>query len=197
MYVRHLDEIILGALVAKDQMNADIGGEMPGSGQIGGPIQPRAAFFGIGDDWADVGDITTGSPQNWIHSGTALMGGTAGNAIKIGTNAVHVIFGVGDEHPSPKIETVQFTVDGKTKPVIVLGEVLRLHNSLRIKELEKSFIFKKGTTVLSKVFASAAYGATVTSVPYLVGVSFVYEPVLRVQDAADIPGSDNDVVLTT
>jgi len=196
MYIRHLDEIILGALIAKDQMDADIGGEFPNSGQIGGPIQPRAIYFGIGDDWADIGDITTGSPQNWIHSGTTVMGGTSGNPIRVGRNAVHVIFGIGDEAPSPKLENVKFEVDGKEKPIIMLGEMLRLHNALRIKEFEKSMFFRRNTTVKATVFASAQYGSTVTSIPYLVGVSYVAESVLRVQDAANVPGTTYDVVLT-
>ena len=196
LFVRHLDEIILGALIAKEQMDADIGGEMPDSGQIG-VTRPRACYFGIGDDWVDIGSVTTGSPQNWIHSGTTLMGGTAGNPIKIGKNAVHVIFAVGDEAPSSKLESIQFTIDGKEKPIIVFGEIMRLPNSLRIKELEKSFIWRKGTTVLGKVFVSAGYGSSVTTIPYLEGVSYVLEDVLRTHDAANVPGTAKDVVLTT
>ena len=87
-------------------------------------------------------------------------------------------------------------VDGNDKPIIMLGEKLRLQNSLRIKELDKSYIFRRNTTLLGKVFASAGYGSTVTSIPYLVGASFIAESILRVQDAANIPGTTNEVVMT-
>jgi len=109
IYMRHQGEILLGAMVAKQQMDAEIDGEMPLSGKIG-MLPIRAAYLGIGDDWEDAdlvdGPFATGSPQNWIHSGTTLMGGTSGNPIKIGENAVHVVIAFGSLHPSPKIESV-------------------------------------------------------------------------------------------
>jgi len=197
LYVRHLDAILLGAMVAKAQMDSNIDGEMPGSGKIGGPIPPRAGFFGIGDDWDDVGAITTGSEQNWIHSGTTLMGGTAGNPIKIGENAVHVIIAVGSYHPSPKIEAMKFEIDGKERPVIITGWAQRQPGSVHVKELENEFLFKKNTTVKATVFASAQHGTTVNDIPYLIGASYIAEAQLRVLDVATLPGTTNAVVMTT
>lgn len=156
IYQRHIGECLLGACVAKEQMNADIQGEQPGSNNVAGPVPIRACFFGIGDDWEDIlgiyagvqGFWTTGAPQNWIHSGTTLMGGVAGRAIKIGENAVHVVIAIQDYHPSPKLENAQFTIDGKQKPILELFYPHKRFEALRIKELDNAYIFKRDTTVL-------------------------------------------------
>lgn len=197
IYERHVVEIMLGAMIAKEQMDSQIDGESPGKGFIGGPIDIRAGFLGIGDDWEDPATFTTGSVQNWIHSGTTLMGGAAGNAVRIGENAVHVILGYGSKHPSPKIESIQNTIDGNQKVAIPLSGKQQRYNSLRIKELDNAIILKKNTTMLTKVFISAAHGASVADIPYPYGVSFVKEDQLRVQDVATLPGTTNDVILTT
>lgn len=196
IYQRHKLEILLGAMIAREQMDAQINGEFPGAGKVGGPLAIRAAWLGIGDDWEDAAPFATGSPQNWIHSGTALLGGTAGNPIRIGPNAVHVIIGIASLHPSPKIESVQFELDGKKKPVVVTGWPLKV-SGLAAKELESAIILKKDTTVLGKVFITSAFGASADDYPYLIGASFIKENVLRVHDPANIPGSPNGVVFTT
>jgi len=195
MYKRHIGEILLGAMIAKEQMDATIGGEQPESNQIGGPLVMRACWIGIGDDWEDAAPITTGSPQNWIHSGTTLMGGTAGNAVKIGKNAVHVVIGVGSLHPSPKIESIFFEIDGKDKPILVTMPMKR--SGLRVKEFDTAFILKQGTTILAKVFISAAFGSSVDDYPYLIAASFINAAQLRVHDPANVPGTVNDIILTT
>jgi len=125
------------------------------------------------------------------------MGGTSGNPVRIGENAVHVIIAVGDEHPSPKLECVQFTINGEELPIIMLGEVMRLSDSLRVKELDKEIILKKNSTVKATVFASTAYGSSVSTIPYLLGFSYINEAQCRVQDPANIPGTTHNVVLTT
>jgi len=197
LYQRHLEEIMLGAMVATEQMDKRFDGERPEAGKFG-MVKPRAGFLGIGDDWDSVAAFTTGSPQNWIHSGTALMAGTGGNAIKLGENAVHVIVGVGSLHKSPKIESHQFTLDGKPKPILIIRETNEF-SDLRFKELDVAFILKKNTTLLGKVFIGDQLGAVASGVdwPYLLGASFVPEDVLRLHDVATLPGTVYNVVLTT
>lgn len=215
VYMRHKAEAMLGAMIAKEQMDAEIDDEQPASNKIGGPLPISAHWFGIGDDWEDIDSIyasaqqawTTGACQNWIHSGTLLMGGTIGNAIRIGENAVHVIFGIDDVHPAPKMERVQFTVDGKQKPVLLM---FFSHKALPgaprpVKEFDNAYIFKKDTTVLAQVFISRAYGAPSTfqtTYPRLIGVSFIKEPAVRLQDPVTgvgriMPGTRYEVVHTT
>ena len=197
LYNRHRAEILMGAMIAVKQMGKRFDGERPGAGKIG-MVKPRAGFFGIGDDWDDVSAFTCGSPQNWIHSGTTLMNGSAGHAVKIGENALHIIIAVGSMHKSPKIESHCFTVDGKPKPII-LTRLPQEFSDLRVKDLDVGFVFKKGSTLLGEVFLStqAAAVASLLDWPYLVGASFVPEDILRLHDVATLPGTTYDVVLTT
>lgn len=197
MYMRHGAEILLGAMVATQQLDKRFDGERPEAGKFG-MVMPRAGFFGVGDDWDSVSAFTTGAPQNWIHSGTTLMAGTVGNAIKVGENAVHVIIAVGSLHKSPKIESHQLTMDGKPKPIIIT-RIPSEHSDFRTKELDVAFILKKNTTLLAKVIVGDQLGAVASALdwPYLIGASFVPEDVLRLHDVATLPGTVYDVVLTT
>jgi len=215
LYLRHQKEALLGAMIAKEQMDNEIDDEQPSSNKIGGPLAIRACWLGIGDDWEDIDSIyagvqgtwTTGAPQDWIHAGTTLMGGTIGNAVRIGENAVHVVFGLGSLHASPKIESVQFTLDGKQKPTLLtFFSQKSLPGAVRvIKELDNAYVFKEDTTVHAHVFISRAFGTTVTNVtdyPYLVGVSYIKEPAVRLQDPVTgpgrvLPGATYEVIHTT
>lgn len=215
---RHEAEALLGAMVAKEQMDSEIDDEQPASNKVGGPLPIRACWLGIGDDWEDIYSIywgaapgqgmwTTGAPQHWIHSGTLLMGGTVGNAIRIGENAVHVIYAASSIHASPKIESIQFTVDGKQKPVLLTfwAQKNALGHTLRIKEFDNAYIWKKDTTAYGRVFISRAFGevsAYVLDFPQLYGVSYVKEPALRLMDPVTgvgrvLPGTTYEVVHTT
>lgn len=195
LYANHLNDILLGAIVAKAQMHAEIQGEMPGSNQIGVTV-PRAAYFGIGDDWEDASPFTTGSEQNWIHSGTTLLGGTAGNPIKVGENAVHVILGIATRHPSPKIESFKPYINGNPQPILSVGYQWRVAG-VPIKDLERAWVLRKDSQLKVTLFISAAFGASAEDYPYLVGVSYIKEPQLKLIDAADVPGTVQNVVLTT
>lgn len=219
IHLRHQAEALLGAMVAKEQMDAEVDGELPASGKIGGPLAIRAPWFGIGDDWEDIASVygtttargqgywTPGSPQDWIHSGTLLMGGTDTNPVKIGENALHIVYGLQSLHPSPKIESIQFTVDGKDKPVLLTFWTQKTlpTEGLKIKELDNAFVWKKDTTVRARVFISEAFGDIITQAvdyPALMGVSYIKEPPLRVHDpvtstARVLPGTVHNVILTT
>lgn len=194
LYMRHAVEILTGALVMKEQADQLFDGERPAGGRFG-MVWPRAGFFGIGDDWTDVSAFTLGSPQNWIHSGTTLMGGTASNAVKIGKKAVHVIFAVDTLHLTPKIESIQLTIDGKPKPVIVTTWPWT-NSDFRAKELDVGFLLKKDTTLLAKVFLPGSGSAL--DYPHLYGVSFTTEDILRIyHDVVSLPGTGPDVIMTT
>jgi len=195
LFIRHMVEILAGAMVAKEQMGADIDGEMPRSNQIG-MCTTRAIFLGIGDDWEDAGSWTTGSAQNWIHSGTTRMGGTDGNAIKIGENQVTVLIAYGSLHLSPKIETVYYELDGKPKSVIVTSLQSKL-SGLRFKDLDQSIFLYEDKEFLAQVFISSTFGTTVADYPFFYGVSYIKEPQLRIQLPSTLPGTTHKVVLTT
>jgi len=212
IHLRHQGEALLGAMIAKEQMDAEIDSELPSSNKVGGPVPIRACWLGVGDDWEDIEGINgtalasgvwaTGTPQEWIHSGTRLMAGTVGNAIRIGENAVHVIYGIGNLHASPKLESTQFTIDGKLKPILLTMFSQKQPDSLRVKEFDNALILKKNTTFLAFNMYSRAFGETVTHVldyPYLFGVSYVKEPQMRVFEptTATIVGTTPQIVLTT
>lgn len=209
-HLRHRAEALLGAMIAKVQMDAEIDSEQPASNKVGGPVPIRASYFGIGDDWEDLNGIyaavqnawTTGAAQNWIHSGSTLMAGTAGNAVRIGENAVHVVYGLGSVHASPRIESIQFTIDGKEKPILKTFWAQKVNPGADrpIKELDSCYIFKKDTTVLAEIIISHAYGAPSalqTDFPRLYGVSYIKEPALRLLDPATLPGTRYEVVHAT
>lgn len=213
IHLRHIKEALLGGMLAKEQMDAEIQGETPGSNKVGGPLAIRACFLGVGDDWEDLygiysaaqGAWSTGTIQSWIHSGTTLMGGTDHNPIKIGENAVHVIYGISSIHTSPKLESLQFTIDGKLKPLLYCGWAQKhaVGHTQRIKELDNAIIIRKDTTFLARVFFSSAFGDQVdyvTDYPVLYGVSYVKEPALRVLDPTDAAtwvGRVQEIVHTT
>ncbi len=202
---RHKGEILLGAMAAKEQMNANIDGELPDAGKIGGPLAIRACWLGVGHDWEDINSITNGTdyftpghtPQNWIHSGTRQLDGDAGSAVRIGENIVHVVVGIASYHPSPKIESVKFEIDGKEKPVLITKWGQLSPFGMRIKELDRGFIWEEDTTVLAKIIISGYMPAAITQavdIPYLFGASFIIEHELRVHDPESI---STDVVTTT
>jgi len=206
---RHQGEILLGAMAAKEQMDANVDGEFPDAGKIGGPLPIRACWLGIGDDWEDLASInalagvrgnaffTPGSPVNWIHGGTWLLrqiGATAsgaaataaiGGAVRIGKHAVHVVCGLATYHPSPKIESMKFEIDGKQKPVLITKWSQLSPFGMRIKELDRGMIWEENTTILAKVFISEYMPEKLTQVidiPYLFGATFIIEHELREHD---------------
>lgn len=217
IHVRHIKEALLGAMVAKEQMNSEIQGETPGSNKAGGPLPIRACYLGVGEDWEDINGIyrgsanawTTGAAQPWIHSKTLLMAGAGAyaapfNAVRVGENAVHVIYGLSSIHASQKLESVQFTIDGKLKPILYCGYAQKhaMGHTQRIKELDNAIILKKDTTIYAETFFSHAFGAPVDTVedfPVLYGVSYIKEPALRVlvPAAATWPGTRYEVVHAT
>ena len=218
IYKRHEAEALLGAMIAKEQMDAEVDDEQPASNKIGGPLPIEASHFGIGDDWEDLNSIyatlvpgqnawTTGTPQFWIHSATLLMGGLLPNAIRIGQNAVHVVFGIETTHDSPRIEAFQFTIDGKQKPkVTTFWQPRTLQGAPHaVKELDNAYVFKRDTTVLATLMISGAFGAPSalqTDFPRLVGVSYIKEPALRLLDPVTgvgrlLPGPRFEVVHAT
>lgn len=213
IHLRHIKEALLGGMVAKEQMDAEVQGETPGSNKVGGPFAIRACYLGVGEDWEDINGIyggtqnawTTGAAQPWIHNETLLMAAAAYatpfHPIRIGENAVHVIYGLSSIHASPKLESVQFTIDGKLKTILYCGWAQKhaVGHTQRIKEFDNTIILKKDTTVYAEVFFSHAFGAPVDYVedfPVLYGVSYIKEPALRILDptTATIVGATQQVV---
>lgn len=201
MYARHKREVLMGAMVAKSEMDAAFDGMFPGSNKIGmGEI--RACYLGLGDDWEDIYRVyktpqaywTPGSPQSWVHAGTTYLGGTDGNPVRIKENQVSVIIAVGSKHPSPKLETLYIEIDGKPKPIINTHLTMKnaLYGAIPVKELDDAILLYDGKEILAKVFFSDYSPEAVSQVidfPYFLGASFIKEPELRVQDPYNLIGT--------
>jgi len=198
LYTKHIAEAIFGAGVAKFQMNQAFGGEVPSSGYIGmSPI--RAAWLGVGNDWNDQPVLAAASLTNWIHAGTSLMAGTAGHAIKIGQYEVTVWIAYASNHPSPKVESLALTIDGKPKAGIVIGQTVgrnlgSIGNSLNINEFDAMVLLNQNRLLLAQLWSDPG-GA---DIPVALGFSFIPEPISRVYiNPSGLPGSTNNVVLVT
>ena len=203
IFARHKREILMGAMIARAQMDTAFDGMFPGSNKIGmGEI--RACYLGIGDDWEDIYRIykgtqsywTVGSPQNWIHSGTTYLGGTAGSPVRIDENQVTVAVALASKHPSPKLESVYLEIDGKPKPIIVthFGTRMSTFGAIPVKELDDAILLYKNKEILAQLFFSDVFGASVTEIidfPFLYGVSFIKEPQLRVHDPYNLIGTSD------
>lgn len=192
IYQNHKSELLLGMMLAKSQFNKEFDGESPQGGKFG-MVPIRAAALGIGDDWDSHPSVTGGAAANWLHSGTTLMGGTAGNDVRIGENSVIVIASFASQHPSPKVEAFIPRIDGKDKGAIFPAFTkLQGANRLQLKDLDNAFLLKKDNTIRVQVFQSG----TGVDIPQAMGAWFTPEDKLRVYDPVNLPGTVNDVILT-
>ena len=190
----HLADILVGAYVAKGQMDAEIDGMFPKSSKLG-VVPIRAAYLGIGKDWDDAAPFKTGEIVNWIHSGTTFLGGTVGNPIQIGRNQVTVIFAFGVMTPEMHFESLKLSLNGDERPIIELD--LAKLGDVPVVDFDGAILLKRGTTLKATLYATDHYGTEIADVPYFMGVSFIPEDILRLQDPTTIPGQVHDVVLTT
>lgn len=209
---RHILDYLLGAMIAKKQFGMDFDGTWPYPGRFG-LSRPRAQYFGLGHSWdfwpwgdAAVRTFPTASAvDNWIHAGSLSqaafdgvgLGGTAGNAIRILGSAVHVIVGVMDMDTQlygghPNVESIQFTVDGKAKPVIPTSQHFAMGRPSFV-ELDEAIVLKNKSTFL----ANAMLAKNVTSALMLWGITYLPESQGLVEIPDNIDGTVNDMVTTT
>jgi len=191
LYERNIAAIRVAAKAAKAQFKAHFGGEHPDSHEFG-MVVPRAAYFGIGHDWDEQRPLAGDTTTYLIDSGTTFLAGTSGNPVKIGGNALHVIFGVGTMATSPLTEALRFTINEKPQtPIITWYHYLI--SDLKFREIGKVYIFKKDTTILLEGYSSTSG----QDVNYLIGASFLPWNVLKEIDVVKLSGTTPDVILTT
>jgi len=209
---RHLLDYLLGAMIAKKQFEQNFDGTWPYPGRFG-MSRPRAQYFGLGDTWhywpwgaaTTLTFPTASASNNWIHAGAlsltaataAGLGGTAGNAVRFLGSAVHVIIGVLDlavqqNGGHPNVESVQFTVDGKAKPVTVMSPTTCIARPALV-EFDEAIILKNKSTLLVTAFLDK----TDRSALMLWGVSYLPEAQGLVKDPDSIDGTTNDMVTST
>lgn len=184
IYIKHAPEILLGLMVAKEQMDMQFDGDNPKAGTFG-ITTPHAGFFGE-DDWSY--SVTGGTTNNIIHAGATHIGGTTGDPIKIPKGVVHVIIGYGNYSPSPLSTLLQETINGSTKPSINTDFAWRA-SDLQIVELSEARILKYNTTYKLIAFSPTSG----TDEIYVIGATFLAEDLMRINDPANMAGSDKIV----
>jgi hypothetical protein len=209
---RHILDYLLGAMIAKKQFQMDFDGTWPYPGRFG-MSRPRAQYFGLGHSWdywpwgnaATQTFPTASAVDNWIHAGalsaTAVdasgLGGTDGNAIRILGSAVHVIIGILDlavqrSGSHPNIESVQFTIDGKAKPVVQLSATTCVARPAFV-EFDEAIVLKEKSTFLAAAFVDKNERSALA----LWGITYLPEAQGLVTDPDNIDGTTNDMVTTT
>jgi hypothetical protein len=208
---RHILDYLLGAMIAKKQFQQDFDGTWPYPGRFG-MSRPRFNYFGGGQSWWTWpwGDAVTVTPptvsavDHWIHAGAcssgtiwAGLGGTNGNAIRILGSAVHVVVGVLDLAEqqyggNANVESIQFTVDGKAKPVVPTSVSFMLGRPAFV-ELDEAIILKNKSTFIADAFINKVQRSALM----LWGVTYLPESQTLVEDPDNIDGTTNDMVTTT
>ena len=184
IYRKHASEILLGLMIAKEQMDMQFDGDNPKAGTFG-VTTPHAGFFGE-DDWAK--SVTGGTTNNIIHAGNTHIGGTAGDPVKIPKGVVHVIIGYGNYSPSPLSTLIQETINGASKPSINTDFGWRA-SDLQIVELGEARILKYNSTYKLIAFSPTSG----TDEIYVIGATFLAEDLMRINDPANMAGSDKIV----
>lgn len=183
MYNQYKAEILAALqIVKRDFDNKAFGGDRPRSGEFS--MEIMGARHWAQDTW-DLTGLTGGAEADWLHSGLTILGGTNGNAIKIGEAIGHIILAIGDHSPSPKLAAAKFTHNGAEKVAIEL-EYHHRNAERAMRPLSKPLLVRPEDTFLATFFP----GASGTSSPYLFGVSFLEEREAREIDPANQVNSD-------
>jgi hypothetical protein len=206
IHTRHMADYALGLLIAKKQMTGDFQGT-DGTDGIVVEYDPRAAFFGLGDGWRSangttaVYPATAGSPQNWIHSGSTRLGGTAGNPIIFGQAFVGVIVGYAI-YSDDIVRTSVILESINRQPaaaIAIHGTMAQSHLNypLKLVELDRPHFLRANNNFRVQVFQETA--APASEYAYPLGAVFTTGNVLQETDLGnvDATGLNNLKVLNT
>lgn len=180
----YMDEIQVAASIARSQFDQKFGGLNPKSGRFA-VSRPRAGYFGY-DSWeGNLNSLTSGSTSTWLNDGAPdNLGGTDttfGNPLKVGEEAVHIIFGVGTYSPSPKISAFEFELNEEPRSTVnVKYEWTRTDTG--IKWLDRPMVLPENALVEAQVYADND-GA---DAPYPVGLSFIESRASQILDPSNM-----------
>lgn len=185
IYQRHKLEIMLGLMMAKQQMNGDFQGQEAVVNGLGVQFGFEAAFVGLGDDWRNnagtaVYPTTSGSLQNWIHDGSNKMGGTAGGNIKVMENLVLVLLGIAlYSQDIPSTIKFQERIDTRLQPVMVVQETYRNEHAdmpYKIREFDTPRILHEDSEYRVQMVAERTVPSTEWA--QLIGVAYTKSNIL-------------------
>lgn len=177
------EEIVHAAEIARAQFGQKFGGLNPDSGRFA-ISRIHSGYFGY-DSWENLGTLTGGTLNDWIDDDTPdnLSSGSSGlgNPLKVGSEAVHVILGVGTYHDSPKTSAVKMEVNEspRTAPK-TKWELTR--TDVQVKWLDRAIILPENALFAAQLYADSGGD----DFPYLVGVSFTDNRASMVADPSNM-----------
>lgn len=201
IHTRHITDYALALLVAKQQMVGDYQGT-EGTEGIVGEFDPRGFYFGMGNGWRtkdgttanySTSNVTTTS-NNWIHSGSSLLGGTSGNPIQIGKSAVHCIVGYAF-YSDDLVRTTELHEQVNRRPLALVSihgtiEQHNLNYPCKVVETDRPRFLRENTTFLVKVNNDQAPSSGEFAFP--LGFTLTTANVLQ----EVVPGNDSATVLS-
>lgn len=177
------DEINSAAQIARAQFEQKFGGLNPSSGRFS-ISRIHSGYFGY-DSWEDVPTFAGGTLNAWIddETPTNLNSGSSGleNPLKVGSQAVHVIMGIGTYHDSPKTTAVEYEINESPRAAVKTKyEFTR--TDIQIKWLDRAIILPENA-----LFAAQAYADNDgDDFPFFVGVTFLKNRAAQDADPAEM-----------
>jgi len=181
--------ILYAAETANDQLNGQFSGQQPTSGNFGVDlIHPH--YFGY-SDWDSFGGVSGQSEQDWVDAGTPdNLSGNSGfsNPLTVGSEAVHLILGLGDFSESSVLNRWVFQVNKEPNTAVNVQQNMR-NTDLQLQFLESPVLLTEDDNFASRLYVGGESGATYQPAPYLFGLSFVESKPLRSITPGDYVGS--------
>lgn len=192
IFDRHIVELMLCAMIAKQQMDLPFRGPEASEG-FGAEFDFRAGWLGQGDGWFSAFPTTAGAIQNWIHSGSTQLGGTAAAPLRIRRNAVFCILGYALITPDiPRVQDVVEYIDTAQLPVVngksTWAQTMNGQN-YRFRELDKARILNLGKTFRTEIFNERTV-STVAEYAQPIGALFTTVNNLRQRDVGALTASN-------
>lgn len=187
----YMDEIMVGAEIARAQFGEPFGGMNPNRSEFQ-LTRIQSGYFGY-DSWeGNITGATAGATTTWLNDGGTdnVTGGTDssfGNPLKIGDQAVHVVLGYGTYSPSPKCKNMAYRINNEPRAV-VRTKYEWTQTDLGIKWLDTANVLPESAKYEAQPYIDVAGDAA----PYLVGVSFIDSDGSEVQDPANMTDNTQD-----
>jgi len=163
----YMTEVEFAASVAKAQMDQQIGGQITTPNKVA-ITQVEPEYFGY-QDWDNIPDATADTVTTWLDSSTPdELGGTGGEPVKVGDEAVHLVLGMGTYSSDEKARSFSFNVDRSLKTAVKAEAAFR-NTDLMIQWLDQPFLLYEDREIFGEFYSPFA-GSTAF---YPVGISFI------------------------
>lgn len=177
------EEISFAGMVAKAQMDQQLGGQMTTPNKIAiTQIEPE--YFGY-QDWDNVPDASADTVSTWLDSSTPdELSGSGGEPIKIGDEAVHIVLGMGTFSSEENARNFGFELDRNLQTAIRAENAFR-NTDLMIQWLDEPLLLYEDREVFGEFYS--AFAGTTAFRP--VGVTFIDGKAAREVNPSNLAGS--------